>query len=83
MNYMMDNFKERYELLERLLDDEKLYLDRELTFSRICEWLNVPVVIMDCILMHELGVDGEGLLEAFRAGEAARLRELYGIDVFF
>ena len=79
----MDNLNERYELLERLLDEEKIYLDRELTFSRLCAWLNVPVVVMDSLLMHELGVDGERLLELFRAGEAARLHELYGIEAFF
>lgn len=76
----MDTLMSKYALLERLLNEEKIYLDRELAFSRVCGWLVVPELPMDALLRQELGLGGEELLSALRAGEAERLKLIYGID---
>lgn len=79
----MEGMMKKYSLLERLLNDEKIYLDRELSFSRICGWLKVPELLMDAFLRKELGVGGEELLATLRDGEPERLKSLYGIDADF
>lgn len=74
---------EKYELLERLLNEEKVYLDRTLSFARICSWLGVRRKEMDDLLINELGMDGESILARLRRQEPNRLMSKYGINCFF
>lgn len=80
---MTNRLTEAYELLEKLLDEEKVYLDRGLDFRRLCTWLKVQPQLMDELLIRELGIDGEGLISSLRGGERERLKRLYNIDTDF
>lgn len=72
-----------YAVFGRLMCEDKVYLDRALTFPRICEWLDVKPEALDEVLLSELGYDGAGLLAAYREQEASYLSEKYGLNVFF
>lgn len=72
-----------YAVFGRLMCEDKVYLDRTLTFTRICMWLGVQPDLLEEMLLSELGCGGEGLLAAYREQEASYLSEKYGLNVFF
>ena len=67
-----------YARFERLLDDEKLYLDPCVTFSSLCRLSGAPRRDMDRLLVEELGVGGSDLLRIYRRAEPLRRARLRG-----
>ena len=79
----MRTIEDNYALLERLVDEERIYLDPAFPFGRVCRLLGVRREEMDALLMAELGLGGEALFEALRAAFPERLERKYGLKVFF
>ena len=55
-----------FEHFTALLNEEHVYMDRNLTFRDICRRMHVSPVDMDEILLNELGMDGESVLASYR-----------------
>lgn len=66
-----------YEAFGRLLLEDKVYLDPDVTFPRICKWLGADEKQLGGMIESELGVSGASLIRTYRAQEPARLREKY------
>lgn len=83
----MRTLEENYDILEKLLDDEKVFMNPAVTFADICGWLGARKSDMDALVMRELGLCGDELLARFRLSVPDRLRRKYGLnvseDVFF
>ncbi len=79
----MRTLEENYDLLEILVNEERIYLDPSFTFSRVCRMLGVPRARMDALLMRELGTDGASLFASLRAALPERLGRKYGLKCFF
>lgn len=75
----MDTFK--FEIFASLLENEKVYMDPEVTFGMMCGWLKVDPGDMDRFLMSELGYSGDDILKAYRGGTASYFEEKYGIEL--
>ena len=75
--------EDNYALLERLVDEERIYLDPSFPFGRVCRLLGVRREEMDELLTAELGLGGDALFEALRAAFPERLESKYGLKVFF
>ena len=61
----MRTLEENYDLLDRLVSDEKIYLDPSFPFERVCRLLGVRRRDMDALLQRELGLDGDTLFKSF------------------
>ena len=81
-NYMR-TLGENYELLEKLVDEEMIYLAPEYDFGRVCRLLGAPRAEMDSLLECELGLDGDALFASLRASLPGRLERKYGLKCFF
>lgn len=68
-----------YETFCRLMTEENLYIDPTLTFATVCRWIGTSPAALDHVLEQELGYSGEALIAHFRAQQALRLRDNYGI----
>ena len=79
----MRTIEENYALLERLVDEERIYLDPSYTFGRVCRLLGARREEMDALLTAELGLGGEALFKALRAAFPERLERKYGLKIFF
>ncbi len=79
----MRTLEENYALLERLVNDENIYLDPSFSFDRVCRLLGVKRRDMDSLLRRELGVDGDALFKSLRAALPERLERKYGLKCFF
>ncbi len=79
----MRTLEENYALLERLVNDENIYLDPSFPFDRVCRLLDVRRRDMDSLLRRELGVDGDALFKSLRAALPERLERKYGLKCFF
>ena len=83
----MKALDENYSFFEKLMNEERLYLNPGLTFEIICGWLGADAGEMDGLLLQELGLDGEALLKSLRKSFPERLERKYGIrveaDLFF
>ena len=79
----MRTLEENYELLEKLVDDEMIYLAPEYDFGRVCRLLGAPRAEMDALLERELGLDGAALFASLRAALPERLERKYGLKCFF
>lgn len=51
---------------ERLMDNEKVYLDPDVSFHTICRRLAVSPSSLDEILIQELGMSGDELVDSYR-----------------
>lgn len=56
-----------YEIFERMLDVEKIYLIPYLDFDTICGWIGVNPSELDILLSDELGMTGDELLDFYRS----------------
>ncbi|MCI1640392.1 MAG: hypothetical protein LKI42_03845 [Bacteroidales bacterium] len=63
----MYTISESYEVFERMLDVEKVYLIPYLDFNTICGWIGVCPAELDILLSDELGMSGEELLVFYRS----------------
>ncbi len=79
----MRTVEECYEVLEQLVNEEKIFLDPSYPFERVCRLLGVPRAGMDALLMQELGLDGDALFASLRAALPERLERKYGLNCFF
>jgi len=79
----MSTIDESYAVLEQLVNVEKIFLDPDYPFDRVCRLLGVPRAEMDALLMRELGVDGAALFASLRAALPERLERRYGLNCFF
>ena len=79
----MRTLDENYALLERLVDEEMIYLAPEFDFGRVCRLLGARRAEMDALLEHELGLDGAGLFASLRAALPGHLERKYGLKCFF
>ena len=79
----MRTLEENYDLLDRLVSDEKIYLDPSFPFERVCRLLGVRRRDMDALLQRELGLDGDTLFKSLRAALPERLERKYGLKCFF
>jgi len=65
-----------YARFEQLLDQERLYLDPEVTFAYLCRLAGASPKRLDGMLRSELGLGGDALLYTYRRGEAERRTEM-------
>lgn len=79
----MDTIEQAYNVMEKLMDLEKVYLNPRLTFGTVCRWLGVPARELNRMVERELGMDGDSLMARFRAAEPERLSRKYGIHCTF
>jgi hypothetical protein len=77
----MYTLEENYSRLERLLNDEKIYLIPDLTFETLCSWLEVPPADLDNLTFQELGLTGQGLLDRYLKDWPGYFRKKYGIKL--
>lgn len=77
----MRTLEENYALLEQLLDEEKVYLVKGLSFARLCRLAGLPRQMLNHHLEKELGMNGEELMETFRRRDAERLEKRYGVRI--
>lgn len=77
----MEKIENSYCLLERLLNEEHLFLNPRVSFSMICTWLDADRKEMDGLLREELGIGGDELLRRLRCSVPERLERKYGINV--
>ena len=77
----MKKMKEKYALLEQLLDEEKIYLVKGVSFADLCLALGADRQAMDDHVRKELGLDGEALMETFRKRDQERWAARYGLHV--
>ena len=77
----MKTIDEQYARLEKLLDDEKIYLVRGVSFADLCVALGADRQAMDDHLQKELGMDGEALMQTFRQRDMERWEQRFGIRV--
>ena len=79
----MRTLEENYALLEQLVNEEKIYLDPDYPFERVCLMLGARRSEMDSLLLRELGIDGAALFATLRAALPERLERKYGLKCFF
>lgn len=79
----MDTIENAYSVMEKLMDEDKVYLNPRVSFRKVCRWLGVPVRDLDGMVRSELGVGGGELMARFRASEPGRLSRKYGIRCHF
>lgn len=79
----MRTLDENYALLERLVNEERIYLDPDYPFKRVCCLLGAAREDMDAMLLRELGLDGASLFASLRAALPERLERKYGLKCFF
>ena len=79
----MRTIEENYRLLEQLVDEENIFLDPAFSFGRVCRLLGAVREEMDAKLKAEVGLAGEELFSALRAGFPEHLERKYGLRCFF
>lgn len=79
----MRTLEDSYDLLEKLVNEERIYMDPGVTFHGICVLMDAPEGDLDRLLRSELGVGGDGLLTRLRQGVAERMKRKYGLTFFF
>ena len=79
----MRTLEECYDVLEKLVNVERIFLDPDYPFERVCRLLGVPRAEMDALLWRELGLDGDSLFASLRAALPERLERKYGLKCFF
>lgn len=79
----MDTIEQAYSVMEKLMDDEKVYMDPGISFRMVCSWLGVPARVLDAMVRRELGMGGDEMMARFRASEPSRLSRKYGINCNF
>ncbi|MBP3794786.1 MAG: hypothetical protein ILA23_01935 [Bacteroidales bacterium] len=77
----MKTLDEQYLRLEKLLDEEKIYLVKEVSFADLCAAIGADRQAMDDHLQQELGMDGEELMRTFRQRDFERWGQCFGIRV--
>lgn len=63
---MEDKLYNEYAEFERLLDNERIFLEQSVTFRDICRKIGADPSDLEAALAEELGVCGEEILEVYR-----------------
>ncbi|MGM9790753.1 MAG: hypothetical protein ACI3Y9_10710 [Candidatus Cryptobacteroides sp.] len=71
-----------YGIFGRMMTEDKLYLDRRITFRRICRWLGVSWRDLNSLVKRELGMSGPELMRKYRENDEKSLRDKYAIKCF-
>ena len=71
-----------YEIFGRMMTEDRLYLDRRITFRRICGWLEVSRRDLNSLVLREMGMTGQELIRKYRDHEERSLRNKYAIKCF-
>jgi len=79
----MRTIEESYSLLEQLVNEENIFLDPRFSFAMVCRMIGVGKDDLDAVLRKEVGLDGDGLFSALRAGFLTHLGGKYGLKCFF
>lgn len=79
----MRTIEENYRLLERLVDEENIFLDPEFSFGRVCRLLGARRGEMDGKLKAEIGLEGDEFFSALREGFPDHLERKYCLRCFF
>ncbi|MGM9742242.1 MAG: hypothetical protein ACI3ZC_04200 [Candidatus Cryptobacteroides sp.] len=74
--------KRAYEIFADLLLEEKVHMDRRITFARLCRWLGTSRRGLDGIVHKELGMSGKEVVRSLRRAEERRIRDKYMIKGF-
>lgn len=69
------------ELFVSLLEQEKVYMNPDVSFCMICGWIKTSPEEMDSILLREFGYSGDDILKVYRDGIALHFMEKYGIKL--
>ena len=56
-----------YAVFWDLLDRERIYLDKSLDFSTVCDFIGIDRGRLDNLLLEETGMCGQDILAHFRA----------------
>lgn len=76
----MRTLEENYRIFGSLMTEDKVWFDRTLSFRDICRWLKVDEKKLDSMLIEEIGMDGQALMDDYRAHIPDFLRKKYGIE---
>lgn len=74
--------KRAYGIFADLLLEEKVYMDRRITFARLCRWLGVSRKGLDALVRKELGMSGKEVFRSLRKVDEERIRDKYMIKGF-
>lgn len=77
---MMCMTEDKYDKLARLLNEERLYIDRKVDFASLCAVLDADADAMDAIVREELGVTGEQWISELRSSFRRHLYESLGVS---
>lgn len=73
--------KDMFQLFEKLMDEESIYIDRSLNFSGICKIIGADQAALDAYIREELGYSGEEVLETYRKQYRQKLLQKYGVKI--
>lgn len=71
-----------YEKFGNLMIDHKLYLDRRMTFRRICRLFGFNHAVLDFTIMGELGMTARDLIKSLRKSDEKHISDKYKIKGF-
>lgn len=71
-----------YSVFGRMMTEDLLYLDRRISFRRICRWLGVSQRDLNALVKSELGMTGQELVRKYRDDAERHLRDKYAIKCF-
>ncbi len=62
----MKTREEDYAAFEQLMNREKVYLEKDLTFEGICRRIGTRKDALESVLLEELGMRGDAILDKYR-----------------
>lgn len=62
----MKTREESYAAFGRLMNEERIYLDPDLTFEDICAHIGTQKDALESVLLEELGMRGDAILDKYR-----------------
>ncbi len=65
----MKKIEKDYAAFERLMNEKKIYLDRNLQFEGICSIIGAGPAELDRLIIDELGHTGQSVLDLYRSQE--------------
>ena len=62
----MKTREENYAAFERMMNREKVFMERDLTFEGICRRIGTEKDALESVLLEELGMRGDAILDKYR-----------------
>lgn len=66
-NEIMEKTEMDYSAFEKLMHEERIYLDREIGFSGICALIGADPTALDSHIKRELGHSGQSIVDLYRS----------------